>query len=255
MYEILNALWQCGDNVEVVESLSYIDNTWSTKHDIRKCIAIAWNCMSSLDCNIWHSSVTLATKLRLYQVFIFPVVLYGAETWSPTWQLLRNIDAFDQWCLHRMLRISWRDCISNEEVRRRTDQPPLTHIIRTTHRNFFDHIARADPFMDHCRVLRSSVTPLPRDWNCRSGRSCKTWLCTVESDVAALNIGLATACHWAQNRQAWRSLVETATSIGQAAWWWWWWWVHFGNDADEVSGQASPCDCVVRDIKWWNVVR
>jgi len=52
--------------------------------------------MSSLDHNIWHSSVTLATKLRLYRVFILPVILYGAETWSAIRQLLRNIDAFDQ---------------------------------------------------------------------------------------------------------------------------------------------------------------
>jgi len=44
----------------------------------------------------------------------------------------------------------------------------------------------------------------------------QTRLRTVESDVAPLNIGLATAYHRAQNRQSWRSLVETATSIGQA---------------------------------------
>jgi len=52
------------------------------------------------------------------------------------------------------------------------------------------------------------VAPLPRDWNRRSGRPRQTWLHTVDSDVAPLNIGLATAYHRAQNRQAWRSLVE-----------------------------------------------
>jgi len=75
---------------------------------------------------------------------------------------------------------------------RRTDQPPLTHILRTTRLKFFGHIARVDPSTDHSRVLRSSVTPLPRDWNRRSGRPRQTWLRTVESDVAPLNIGLAT---------------------------------------------------------------
>jgi len=62
--------------------------------------------------------------------------------------------------------------------------------------------------------------PLYRDLNRRSGRPRQTWLSTVESDVAPLNIGLATACHRAQNWQAWRSLVEMAMSTGQATWWW-----------------------------------
>ena len=73
------------------------------------------------------------------------------------------------------------------------DQPPLMHIIRTARLKFFGHIARADPSVDHSRVLRSSVTPLPRDWNHRSGRPRQTWLRTVESDDARLNIGLVTA--------------------------------------------------------------
>ena len=210
-----------GDNVEVVESFTYlgvnIHNTGSSEHDIKKRIAIARNCMASLDRNIWHSSISLPTKLRLYRVFILPVVLYGAETWSPTRQLARNLDAFDQWCLRRILRIPWRARISNEEVRRRTDQPPLTQIIHTARLKFFGHIARADASMDHSRALRASVTPLPRDWHRRSGRPRHTWLRTIESDLAPLNIGLATAYHRAQNRQAWSKLVGTATSTtGQA---------------------------------------
>ena len=86
-------------------------------------------------------------------MFILPVILYGAETWSPTRQLARNLDAIDQWCLHRILGISWRNRISNEEVRRRTDQPPLTDIIHTTRVKYFGHIACADPSMDHSRAL------------------------------------------------------------------------------------------------------
>ena len=103
-------------------------------------------------------------------------------------------------------------CTVNEEVRRRTDQPPLTDTICTTRLKYFGHIARADPSMDHSRALRASVAPLPRDWKRRAGRPRHTWLLTVESDLASLNIGLATAYHRAQNRQAWSKLVGMATS-------------------------------------------
>ena len=83
--------------------------------------------------------------------------------------------------------------------------------------HYFGHIARANPSMDHSRALRASVAPLPRDWNRRAGRPRVTWLRTVESDFAPFNIGLATAYHRVQNRQAWSKLVRTATSSsGQA---------------------------------------
>jgi len=74
--------------------------------------------------------------LLLYRVFILPVIPYGAKTWSRTQQLARILDAFYQYCLHHILRISWRTRICNEEVRQRTGQPPLVHIICTTCLNF-----------------------------------------------------------------------------------------------------------------------
>jgi len=81
-------------------------------------------------------------------------------------------------------------------VRRRIDQPPLTHIIRATCLKFFDHTARADPSVDHSRALhKASMASLPRDRNRRSGRPHHTWLQTTESDLAPLNIGLVTAYH------------------------------------------------------------
>ena len=61
--------------------------------------------------------------------------------------------------------------------------------------------------MDHSRALRASLAPVPRNWNRASG----LWLRTVESDLAPLNIGLAAAYRRAQNRQAWSTLVGTAT--------------------------------------------
>jgi len=67
-----------GNNVEIVESFTYlgvdIHNTGSSEHGIRKRIATARNCMASLDRNIWQSSISLLTKLRLCRVFILPVI-------------------------------------------------------------------------------------------------------------------------------------------------------------------------------------
>jgi len=87
---------------------------------------------------------------------------------------------------------------------------------------FFGHIAHTDPSMDHGRALWACVAPLPRDWSHQSGRPCHTWLRTIESDLAPLSIGLATAYHRVHNQKAWSALVGMASSVaGQATWWRW----------------------------------
>jgi len=76
---------------------------------------------------VWRSSISLQTKIRLYIVYIPPpILLYGADTWSMTMASSRRLDAFDQWCLLRIVHIPYTAHITNEEVRHRTGQPPVT---------------------------------------------------------------------------------------------------------------------------------
>ena len=79
--------------------------------------------MKSLDRNIWRSSISLQTKIRLYNVYILQILLYGADKWNMTVASSRRLDAFDQWCLRRIVHIPYTAHITNEEVRRRTGQP------------------------------------------------------------------------------------------------------------------------------------
>jgi len=121
--------------------------------------------------DLWLSLViALSRELWLDQVFILSVTLYGAKTWSPTRQLSRDIGTFHQWCLCRILWISWRECISNEKIHRHSDQPPLILIICTTHLKFFDHIAHANPWLT---TAKHSGPVWPRDWNRRSDHLVK----------------------------------------------------------------------------------
>jgi len=83
----------------------------------------------------------------------------------------------------------WKHNVIHETGSRLRNVSQRRYVIRTTCLKFFCHIARADLSVDHSRALRSSVAPLPRDWNRRSGRLRQTWLQTVESDAAPLNNG------------------------------------------------------------------
>jgi len=66
------------------------------------------------------------SKLKLYNVCILPIMLYGSECWALSKADVRKIDALDQWCLRRILDIRWYHRVSNWEVRRLTEQLLLT---------------------------------------------------------------------------------------------------------------------------------
>ena len=162
--------------------------------------------MQMLDRHIWQSMISLS-KLQLYNVYIVPVFPYGAET--P--QKKRN-DALDQWCLRRILNISWSECVTNSEVRRCTGQPLLADTVRTSHLKLFGHVAQADKSQDHSRALHACISPAPRNWRRRPGCPRHTWLRTVEEDLRQFNLGLVSGFQTAQNRTTWQTLTGTATS-------------------------------------------
>ena len=204
-----------GNQVEIVESFTYLGSTihssGSSEPEIRRRISIARECMKILDRNIWRSQISLDTKLRLYKVYVIPILLYGADTWSITATTQRKLDAFDNWCLRRILKIPWSAHITNQEVRERTQIPPVSNLIRSRRLQLFGHIARAPEAQDHTRALNACLAP-PRSWKRRRGRPRHTWLRTIEEDLKQFNYGLYTARRRALDRDAWRQLVTTATS-------------------------------------------
>ena len=101
---------------------------------------------------------------------IVPAFLYGAETWSITKAIEKRIDAFDQWCLRRILNITWSECVTNFEVCRHTGQPLLSDTVRIRRLKLFGHVARADKSQDYSRALQACISPAPRNWRRRPGR-------------------------------------------------------------------------------------
>ena len=121
----------------------------------------------------------------------------------------RRLDAFDQWCLRRIVHIPYTPHITNEGVRRRTGQPSATSVIAKGRLRLFGHLARADPSQDHSRILRAAINRPPANGRRRAGRPRRTWFRTIELDLRPHNLGLNTAWMRAQDRSNWRQLVET----------------------------------------------
>ena len=79
----------------------------STDHEIKRRFLLGRKVMTNLD-SIWKSrDVTLPNKVRLVKAMVFPMVMYGCESWTIKKAECRRIDAFELWCWRRLLRVPW----------------------------------------------------------------------------------------------------------------------------------------------------
>ena len=82
-------------------------------HEIKRRLLLGRKVMSNLDSIFKSRDITLPTKVRLVKAMIFPVVMYGCESWTVKKAERRRIDAFQLWCWRRLLRVSWTARRSN----------------------------------------------------------------------------------------------------------------------------------------------
>ena len=76
-------------------------------HEIKRRLLLGRKVMSNLDSIFKSRGITLSTKVRLVKAMVFPVVMYGCESWTVKKAQLQRIDAFELWCWRRLLRVPW----------------------------------------------------------------------------------------------------------------------------------------------------
>ena len=74
-------------------------------HEIKRCLLLGRNIMTNLDSILKSRDITLSTKVHLVKSMVFPVVMYGCESWTVKKAERRRIDAFELWCWRRLLRV------------------------------------------------------------------------------------------------------------------------------------------------------
>ena len=76
-------------------------------HEIKRRLLLGRKVMTNLDSILKSRDVTLPTKVRLIKAMVFPLVMYGCESWTVKKAERRRIDAFELWCWRRLLRVPW----------------------------------------------------------------------------------------------------------------------------------------------------
>ena len=87
-------------------------------HEIKRHLPLGRKVMSNLDSILKSRDLTLPTKVRLVKAMVFPVAMYGCESWTIKKAECRRIDAFELWCWRRLLRVPWNVRRSNQAILR-----------------------------------------------------------------------------------------------------------------------------------------
>ena len=109
-----------GGTVETVSDFilggSKITAEGDCSHEIKRCLLLGRKVMTKLDSIFKSRDITLSTKVRLGKAMVFPVVMYGCESWTIKKAECRRIDAFELWCWRRLLRAPWTARRSNQSI-------------------------------------------------------------------------------------------------------------------------------------------
>ena len=89
-------------------------------HEIKRLLLLGRNVMTDLHCILKSRDITLPTKVHLVKAMVFPVVMYGRESWSVKKAEHRRIDAFELWCWRRLLRVPWTARRSSQSILKET---------------------------------------------------------------------------------------------------------------------------------------
>ena len=113
--------WQInGETMETVRDLLYlgsnITDDGNFSHEIQRCLLLGRKSMTNLDSILKSRDITLLTKVCLVKSMVFPVVMYGCESWTIMKAECQRNDAFELWCCKRLLRIPWTAKRSNHSI-------------------------------------------------------------------------------------------------------------------------------------------
>ena len=87
-------------------------------HETKRCLLLGRKVMTNLDSILKSRDITLPTKVRLVRAMVFPVVMYGCESWTVKKAERQRFDAFELWCWRRLLRVPWTTRRSNQSILR-----------------------------------------------------------------------------------------------------------------------------------------